>query len=316
MNYISSSFIQLSVILIVSPLVGGIIKKVKSLTQKRKGPPVLQMYYDLIKLFSKELVISDQSTWILRATPYIVFASTVTASLFVPVMNDLQLPNFAGDGFLVVYTLAMGKFFLTLSALDTGSTFGGMGSSRENMISSLTEPSMLVALFTLGLISGSTSFSKIMDHSSELGLLIINPVYLLISMSLFLILIAETSRIPIDDPSTHLELTMVHEAMILENSGRHLALLEWAAAVKQLLLLTIIINVFFPVNLDGLSNVVASVIVGISVYMLKIIIASIVIAALEISTVKLRLFSTPNLAALSFILSFVAFLQYFVLGGM
>lgn len=315
----ASTLFQILLILLLAPLMSGIVKKVKALSQKREGPPIFQLYYDIIKLFSKEMVISTTSSWVFLFTPYIVLASTLSVFLFVPIIPQLSTFSFVGDGFLVIYLLALGKFFLTLSALDTGSTFGGMGSSREHMISSLTEPGFLLSVFTLALLCGSTSLAVIMGHSMELGPRVFNPTHILILMALILILITETSRIPIDDPSTHLELTMIHEAMLLENSGPYLALLELSASIKQLIIVTIIANIFIPFyGFDigiGIWGFIITVLISVIVYFLKVIIISLLVSFAEVFTVKLRLFATPNIAALSFILAFIAFLQSFILGG-
>jgi len=203
---------------------------------------------------------------------------------------------------------------MMLAGLDTASTFGGMGSSREAMISSLIEPSILVSLITVGLIAKSTSAYQIMDYMKGVGIPLIHPEYLTACIALLIIILAETARIPVDDPSTHLELTMVHEAMLLEYSGRSLALMELGASVKQLVFITLLANIFVPHDQLILISGVAAVLLSLLIYLLKVILIAVLIAVAEISTVKLRLFSIPNLAALSFILSFIGFMQYFVLG--
>ena len=238
--------LQISVILLVAPLVNGIIKKVKAFTQKRTGASVFQMYFDLYKLLKKSAVVSDVSSWIFKATPYIVFSTAIASSLLVPVSTIVTPEQIPGDFIMLVSIFALGRFFMMISALDTASTFGGMGSSREAMISSLVEPSIFVALFTVGLISKSTSLLQIMKAMQTIGFPLLQPVYIMVFLALFIIILAETSRIPVDDPSTHLELTMVHEAMILEYSGRHLALMEYGAAIKQLTFITLLVNILMP----------------------------------------------------------------------
>lgn len=314
MNNVIYILLQVFVIVLAAPLVKGIIAKVKAFSQKRRGAPVLQQYYDLFKLFRKTAVVSDVSSWIYRAAPYIVFATSAAAAVLVPVSVKIVPEGLPGDMIMLVYILALGRFFMMLAALDTGSTFGGMGSSREAMISSLIEPSILVTLFTAGLIAKSTSLFNIMGSASSSGHGLPVPVYIMLFFALLVAIIAETSRIPVDDPATHLELTMVHEAMILEYSGRHLALMELGASVKQLVLMTLLVNVFIPT--DQLISIAGAggVIISLAVYLLKIILVSLLIAVAEVSTVKFRLFSVPNIAALAFILAFLGFLQYFVLG--
>ncbi len=313
MGYI---IIQLVLMVGLAPLINGIIKKVKAFSQKRKGAPILQMYYDIGKLLKKEMVVSETSSWIYKAAPYVVFGSTAAAALLVPAVTNAGGLNAAfsgGDVLVLLYTLALGRFFLMLAGLDTGSTFGGMGSSREGMISSLMEPSILIGLFTLGLASGSLSIKMIMSESLSKVCPIADPVYIIIFFVLVIVLLAETCRIPVDDPATHLELTMVHEAMILEYSGRQLALMELAAAVKQLILMTLIVNIFFPIT-AVLPAGVPGVAIMIILYIVRIVLLAVVIGVVEVCIVKLRFFSIPNLAALSFILAIIGFVNYFVIG--
>lgn len=314
MATISFLILQIVMVILFAPLVNGVIGKIKALTQKRTGAPVLQLYYDLYKLMRKTAVVSDVSSWIFRATPYIVFGTSLVAALMVPVSVRVLPDGIPGDLILLFYLLALGRFFICLAALDTGSTFGGMGASREVMISSLIEPSVIVVIFTLGLICKSTSVFAIMTSMAQNGASFIGPVYILLFLAMLIILIAETSRIPIDDPSTHLELTMVHEAMILEYSGRHLALMELGAVIKQMTLMTLMVNIFLPLDSFLTITGVSGIILSLLIYMGKILILTVIIALIEVSTVKVRFFSIPNLAALSFILAFLGFLQYFVLG--
>lgn len=305
--------IQITMIIAVAPLVNGVIGKVKALTQKRQGAPVWQMYFDLYKLIKKQAVVSETASWIFRATPYIVFATAITAAMLVPVSTMAAPEEIPGDMIMLVYILALGRFFMMLAALDTGSTFGGMGSSREAMISSLIEPSILISLFTVGLIAHSTSLYQIMV-TAQGAIPFADPATPMVFLALFAVTIAETSRIPVDDPATHLELTMVHEAMILEYSGRHLALLEFGAAIKQLIFITLLVNIFLPhdqlISMTGLAGIGLSLLI----YLLKVIGLAVLIGIAEVSTVKFRFFSVPNLAALSFIMSFLGFMQYFILG--
>jgi formate hydrogenlyase subunit 4 len=313
MNAIVYVLIQIFLVLLLAPLVNTIVRKVKAFTQKRKGPPLLQMYYDLRKLFHKSAVVSDTTSWVFKAAPYVVFSTALIAALFVPVSTSIAPVAFVGDIILIIYLLALGRFFMALAGLDAASTFGGMGSSREMMIASLIEPSMLITVITVGLISKSTSVHQMMLTSNAIGSPLASPVYMVLFLALLVIIIAETCRIPIDDPATHLELTMVHEAMLLEYSGRHLALMELGAAIKQLLFITILVNIFMPhEQLIGAVGI-AAIILSILIYLLKVVFVSVLIAIVEASTVKLRLLSVPNLAALSFILSFLGFLNYLVL---
>ncbi len=315
MGTVLTILIQLFVILLAAPLVNGVIRKLKAFTQKRKGAPLLQTYYDLYKLFRKQAVVSDTASWIFRAAPWVVFATALGAAMLVPVTTLTQPMWFPGDAIMLFSALALGRFFMVAAALDTGSTFGGMGGSREAMISSLIEPSILVAMFSVGLAAKSTSVSQIMLSAGAAGFPLLQPVYILAFLALFIVIIAETSRIPVDDPATHLELTMVHEAMLLEYSGRDLMLMEYGASVKQLALITLLVNIFLPHDqwFRGMG-LAAAVPLSLLIYLGKVLFASALIGIAEVSTVKFRFFSVPNIAALAFILSFLGFLQYFVLG--
>ncbi|MCX8130670.1 MAG: NADH-quinone oxidoreductase subunit H [Clostridia bacterium] len=311
---LAKCILQISVIIIFAPLVNGIIRKIKAKVQHRKGAPVFQMYYDLLKLFKKDVVIPENSSWIFWITPYVYFISIIIAALFVPVIPQMFSFGFTGDMVLFVYLLAIGRLFMVLAGLDTGSTFGGMGSSREMMISSLIEPSLLITLFTLGLNPNnySANFKAIYAGSINVGAGIFSPAYMLLLAAMLIVLIAETARIPVDDPATHLELTMVHEAMILEYSGRYLALMQISASIKQLLLITLVVNVFFPFSIE--AEPIIGLFITLILYVLKVVLTTALIAFVEINSVKLRLFSVPNYAALAFILSLLGFMASFVFG--
>ena len=306
--------VQIMVIILVAPFVNGIINKVKAFSQKRKGAPLFQMYFDLYKLFNKQTVISDVSSWIFKVTPYIVLATAVVAALLVPVTTLLTPMTFPGDIIVMVSLFALGRFFMVIAGLDTGSSFGGLGSSRETMISSLIEPSILISVFTVALIAKSTSIFIIMNTMKDLNTPLAHSVFIMEFLSMLIVIIAETSRIPIDDPATHLELTMTHEAMLLEYSGRHLALMQLGMQIKQLVFITLLVNIFVPLDQLITFTGFAAVVVSILLYVIKVVFISILIAIIEISTVRVRFFSIPNLAAMSFILAFIGFLQYFVLG--
>lgn len=311
---VSYIFVQVIVIGLVAPLVNGIIRKFKAFTQKRKGAPLLQMYFDLYKLLKKDTVVSEVSSWIFKAAPYIVFSTSIVAILLVPVTTLIMPTVFIGDIIMLVYILALGRFFITIAGLDTGSSFGGIGSNREVMISSLIEPTILVSVFTIGLTCNSTSVYKIMEAMKSTELPMIHPVVIMGFIAILVATIAETSRIPIDDPATHLELTMVHEAMILEYSGRHLALMEFGAAIKQLVFITLLVNIFIPHDQFIWITGIGAVVISLLLYLVKVIFVSILIAIVEVNMVKFRFFSVPNIAAFSFILSFIGFLQYFIFG--
>lgn len=306
--------LQLAGTVLLAPLVNGIIGKIKAFSQKRQGPPLLQLYFDLYKLFRKQTVVSTVSSWIFKTTPYVVFTTALVASLLVPIVPALMPENLPDDIIFIVYLLALGRFFMMLGALDTGSTFGGMGSSREALISSLAEPSLLITLITIGLIAKTTNIAVMMTQMQAGNPPLLQPVFVMLILAMLLVILMDTSRIPVDDPSTHLELTMVHEAMILEYSGKHLALMELGAAIKQLVLITLVVNLFIPYEGVFQATGFLLALLSLAAYFVKVVVVSFFIGLVEVYTVKFRFFSVPNIAAMSLILSFLGFLQYFVLG--
>lgn len=301
--------LQIIVIAGLSPLVKGFINKMEARLQCRRGPSLFQPYYNLVKLLKKDAVVSETASWIFTATPYVVFVSTLLIVLLVPVLSSQVPLNFTGDIILIIYLFALGRFFLVLSSLDTGSAFGGMGGSREMTISSMAEPAMMLSIFTVSLTVGSTNLSNI--TSTLLNCRTLNPSLFLAFAALVIVIIAETGRIPVDNPFTHLELTMIHEGMILEFSGRYLGLIEWASSMKLLLLLTILTNTFLPwgiaVRLDF-----PELIISLALYLVKIGFFAFVIVILESSFAKIRLFRIPNLLGTAFVLSVLAIISFYV----
>lgn len=281
---ILTTITQVLFFMAIAPLLSGIIKKIKNNIRMRKGPGILQPYYNLAKLFAKDEVISENSSWIFRATPYIVFGAFTCALLFVPLGNALNPFNYAGDLLTIIFLMALGRFFLALAGIDTGSAFGGMGSSREMFISSLIEPVTIVSLFAVCANFASTNPGIIAaGHSVRFSSIVAG-------ISFAMAIIAETSRIPVDNQETHLELTMIHEAMVLEYSGRSLALIELASYIKQIIFFMILANVVFPVGILAL----------------KLLIISVAIGLIEISIAKMRLFRAVDYITFAFVLSIVA----------
>jgi formate hydrogenlyase subunit 4 len=303
---------QLVLFLLLAPAVTGWLRKVNALMTNRQGPGPWQPYANLLKQLRKEVVVSETASWIFRLTPYVVFTATLAIALLVPFYTTYVPLDFIGDVIVIVALLALARFFMALSGLDAGSAFGGMGSSREMSLSAIIEPAMMLAIFTVAVAAGSTNLSVIVAGTLRWDLLA--PSHLFALIGLFIIALAETGRIPIDNPATHLELTMIHEAMILEYSGRYLALIEWAASMKLLFFLTLIANVFFPWGIDT-SHTLAGMALGLGVYLFKIIGLATVVALVECTTAKLRLFRVPDLLAVSFMLSLIALVLYFILGG-
>src|SRR3989338_6964300 len=280
---------QTFIILAVSPFVVGLIRKVKARLQCRRGASVLQPYSDLAKLFKKGVVISTTTSWIFTATPYILFAFTLAASLLVPTFLSRVPLSFAGDVITVVSLLTVGTFFLMLAGMAAGSPFGGMGSGREAIVFSLTEPAMILSIFAVGLTAGSTNLSPTAHKTALLqGIVTDPPPHLMALAALFIVTLAETGRVPVDNPATHLELTMIHEAMILEYSGRYLALIEWASALKLLLFLTLLGNIFAPWGI-ATEPEPAWMALGLLVWLAKVSGLAVVIGVIESMFAKLRL---------------------------
>jgi formate hydrogenlyase subunit 4 len=303
------------VLLCVSPAIVGLINKVKARLQCRRGAGILQPYADLQKLFRKQPVLSTTTTWIFTATPYIVFASTVTAGLLIPVFASQMPLNFAGNIIAFVYLLALGRFFLILAGLDSGSSFGGMGSSREAIVASLTEPAMIMAIFAIALTAGSTNLSTIVHRTALLEGIATDPSpHLMALAAVFIVALAETGRVPVDNPATHLELTMIHEAMVLEYSGRYLGLLEWASAIKLLVFLTLIANVFAPWGIATSFTPIA-LSIGLAVYLIKVAGLALLIGTIECMFAKLRLFRVTDLLGVAFILALLGLLFFYMLRG-
>ena len=302
---------QLLLLLAISPLISGLIKTLKARMQTRRGPGVLQFYRDLYKLFRKGMVIPDTASWIFTAAPYVAFVTTAMAGLMLPMTSTKAPLDLFGGVLAIVYLLGLGRFFLALAGMDTGSSFGGLGSSREMTISALAEPAMMLAVFTVAIAANSTNLSEVARSAVGQNWRFFAPAQMLACAALYLVLIAETGRIPVDNPATHLELTMVHEAMILEYSGPYLALIEWAASMKQLVLMTLLVNVFWPFGLAGGPSV-AGALGGLGWLLLKLGLLSCSIVLVETTNAKLRLFRVPEMLAVAFTLGTLALVSTFL----
>jgi len=310
-----SAILQIIIILALSPLLSGIIKKTKAFFQIRKGPSIFQPYYDIAKLLKKDSVVSQNVSWIFHAAPIISFAAVLTAGLLIPIYITSLPLGFAGDLIAVVYLFALARFFTALASLDAGSSFGGMGGSREMFIAAMVEPALMLSIFAVALNVGSTNLSYISQTLSGMGIDALSPYQILAFVALFIIAIAETGRIPVDNPSTHLELTMIHEAMILEYSGKQLAIVELGAMVKQLLVYSLLVNIFFPWGIASAGAGIAALAFALVIYILKIIIIGLTMAAVETSNAKWRLFRLPDLLSISLMFSFLALVSYIIVKG-
>lgn len=298
--------------LLLAPGLVGFMRWLKARLQNRRGAPVWQPYYELRKLFSKETLVSPNTSWLFRFSPYIVFASAVSVTLLIPLIA-VPLPfDRVGDLLLVVYLLLVGTFFLSLAGLDPGTAFGGMGASREMTVAAIAEPSLALAIFGLAISAGSTNLSNITIAALSTANLTPSPEHMLAFAALFIVTLAETGRLPVDNPATHLELTMIHEAMILEYSGRYLALLEWAAWLKLFIFLSLLANLFFPWGI-ATSPTLPALLVALAALLAKLAFLAVVVAVFETRIAKLRLFRVPELLSASFVLALLAVTASFLL---
>ncbi|MDX2493590.1 MAG: NADH-quinone oxidoreductase subunit H [Desulfuromusa sp.] len=305
------AIVQTTLLLLCAPLLTGWVKWVKCKLQSRQGAPPWQPYRDLFKLFKKEVVLAESASPIFRVAPYIVFGVTVLAGSVVP-MFAIGLPTAAiADVIVLVGFFALGRFFLALAGMDVGTAFGGMGSSREMTISSLAEPAMLMGVFTMAMTVHSTNLASMTRYLLEQPLQLY-PSFVFSAMGLLLVAVAETGRIPIDNPATHLELTMVHEAMILEYTGRHLALMEWGAMLKLMIYGMLLGDIFFP---WGIANSFAPLplFIGFLSIFLKLFLLGLSLAIMETGLAKMRFFRAPQYLGLAFILCLLGMLSHVIL---
>jgi formate hydrogenlyase subunit 4 len=307
-------FCQMMLVVILAPAVVGLVRKTKARLQRRIGPPILQPYRDLRRLFGKEVVLPENASWLFRVAPYLIFALTWVAAALVPTFRTGLLFSWCGDLIAIVALLGAARFLQALVALDAGTSFGGIGSSREVMIASLAEPAMIMVVFTVALAAGSSQLSTVADFMAHVGGLRVSFAMALVA--LVIVALAENARIPVDNPATHLELTMVHEAMLLEYSGRHLAMIEWATALKLLLYISVIGCIFFPFGLITTGGGPLAYGFAVAAYLTKVLFAGALLAGLETAIAKMRVFRVPNLTGIALMLGLLGTLLLFVSGGL
>jgi formate hydrogenlyase subunit 4 len=307
---ITIELLQLVIVMFGSPLLVGVIRKTKARLQGRRGASVLQPYADIRKLLLKEVVVSENTSWIFRFTPYLLATTMLLSALIIPSLTTRAPLSFMGNIIALMYLFLLGMFFLALAGLDAGSAFGGMGSSREVALAALAEPTVLIAIFGIALRAGTTSLDGMITRFAAEPLLMLNAGHLLAFIAFFIVALAETGRLPVDNPATHLELTMIHEAMILEYSGRLLALVEWAAAMKLFLFLTLLSNLFFPWGV-ALTNTPVALVIAFLALVIKLFLFAGAIALVETWVAKLRLFRVPELLAGSFTVALLAVVTAF-----
>jgi formate hydrogenlyase subunit 4 len=302
---------QMLLVLALAPLLTGFVRKVKARLLLRQGPPLFQPYRDLLRLLRKEVVLAENASWLFRTIPYLIFAATWVAASLVPTFANGLIFSWSADLIAIVALLGTARFFLALAGLDIGTSFGGIGSSREVMIASLAEPAMLMIVFTLALVAGSTQLSTMASFlaSGEEGLRVSLGMA---AIALIIVAIAENARIPVDNPATHLELTMVHEAMVLEYSGRHLALVDLSAELKLLLYVSLIACLFLPWGIATPDAGARALVIGVTAYVVKLAAAGFLLAIFETSIAKMRVFRVPDFLGVALMLGLLATLLMFV----
>ncbi|MBN9259908.1 MAG: NADH-quinone oxidoreductase subunit H [Hyphomicrobium sp.] len=302
--------VQMLAVLALAPLLLGFTRKVKARLLRRQGPPLLQPYRDLLRLSRKEVVLAENASWLFRSAPYMIFAATWVAAALVPTFATGLHFSWTADLIAIAALLGSARVFLALVGMDVGTSFGGIGSSREMMFASLAEPAMIMIVFVVALIAGSTQLSHIaifmQEHASlrvSLGLALV---------ALVIVALAENARIPVDNPATHLELTMVHEAMVLEYSGRHLAVIELAAALKLLLYVSLVGCIFFPWGIASGEPSPAAYALGAVTYLAKLAAGGFLLVAFETSIAKMRVFRVPEFLGAALMLGLLGTLLLFV----
>lgn len=303
--------VQMAAVVLLAPLLTGFIRRIKARLLRRRGPSVLQPYRDLLRLLRKEVVLAENASWLFRVTPYLIFAVTWVAAAIIPTFATGLMFSWTADLIAIIALLGSARFFLALAGMDVGTSFGGLGSSREMMIATLAEPAMLLIIFTLALVAGSTQLSTIAAFmtSPQVGLRVSLGIALI---ALIMVAIAENARIPVDNPATHLELTMVHEAMVLEYSGRHLAMIELAASLKLLLYISLIACMFVPWKVADAEAGSVAYLIGLLAYLAKLAAGGTLLAVFETATAKMRIFRVPEFLGAALMLGLLATLLLFV----
>lgn len=316
LSSVASVVFQLVVTIAVTPVVVGITRQARARLEGRAGAGVLQPWRDLRKLLLKQPVQADGTSLLQVVAPVVLLSTSLMVCAQIPLVGSVALPGLPGDLFVVVSVLLVGTIALAVLGLDSGTAFGGMGSSRHMMIAALVEPTVLVAVFAVSIPAGSSALSSIMNHRLAAPSSIVSPASLMAVVALAIAVLAETGRLPIDNPATHLELTMVHEAMVLEYSGRHLAMIELAAALKLVFYLSLIACVYLPY---GMALWIAAgpwaLAQGALVYLVKLTVLGVALAAFEVTIAKLRVFRVGDFLGAALMLGFLATLLLFVSRG-
>ena len=308
---IAAQFTELVLAVLLAPLLTGWVNMCRAWMQNKSAPPLLTPYRVLLKLFIKEPVLAHNASSLFRITPYIIFGCMCLAAAIVPTLS-INLPfNAAADAIALVGLFALARVFMSLAAMDIGTAFGSLGARREMMVGFLAEPALLIVLFTASLISNSTSLSSIVGQLARMDL-VIYPSLAFAGVAFTMVSLAENARIPVDNPATHLELTMIHEAMLLEYSGRHLALMEWAASLKLFVYSCMGIALFVPFGIaDGDSW--SGILICLPALAMKLVLGGFLLALIETLSAKMRIFRAPEFLGAAFMLAVLAMLIHFLL---
>lgn len=303
--------LQMIVVLALAPGLTGFVRKVKARLTRRQGAPVLQPYRDLWRLLQKEVVLAESASWLFRVSPYMIFAATWVAAALVPTFAIGLQFSWTADLIAIVALLGSARFFLALAGMDVGTSFGGIGASREMLIGAFAEPAMLLMVFTVALVAGSTQLSNVAAYlqSDAVGIRVSLGMAL---VALVIVALAENARIPVDNPATHLELTMVHEAMVLEYSGRHLAMIELAAMLKLLLYMALIGAIFVPFGIHAAGGGIVGLLKGVVYFLIKLAASAVLLATFETSIAKMRVFRVPDFLGAALMLGLLGTLLLFV----
>jgi formate hydrogenlyase subunit 4 len=297
--------------LILAPLLVGWVNQCRAWLQNRSAPPLLQTYYTLHKLFQKEVVLAHNASSLFRCAPYIIFSCMALASAIVPTLSTDLIFSPAADAIALVGLFALARVFIALAGMDVGTAFGSLGARREMLIGFLAEPALLMVFFTASLISQSTSLSTIVETLAHREFAIY-PSLAFAGVAFTMVSLAENARVPIDNPTTHLELTMIHEAMILEYSGRHLALIEWAASLKLFAYSCLGIALFSPFGIPEASDPLSLSVAGF-IMIIKLTIGGFCLALIETLSAKMRIFRAPEFLGTAFLLAVLAMLVHLLL---
>lgn len=308
---IAAQFTEMMLAVLLAPMLTGWVNQCRAWLQNKSAPPLLQPYNVLLKLFQKEAVLAHNASPLFRAAPYLIFGCIALAAAVVPTLGtDLPL-NAAADAIALVGLLALARMFIALAGMDVGTAFGSLGARREMLVGFLAEPALLMVLFTASLISGSTSLATIVETLAHKEF-VIYPSLAFAGVAFTMVSLAENARIPVDNPSTHLELTMIHEAMVLEYSGRHLAMIEWAASLKLFVYSCIGLALFFPFGVAGGGDALG-IVLALPVLIAKLAVGGALLALIEMVSAKMRIFRAPEFLGTAFLLAVLAMLVHVLL---